>query len=170
MRRRSAHITCAALALAILGLGCGPTSMPRSLGHPLAGSSAPRFQEEATSSRPVGIPSDDRTRVTVVDFWASWCEACQDTIPALDDLWRDLRHDGVLVIGVSVDESPGAADLAAQRLGASFPIVVSQRIAARYGVAKVPLTFVVDARGTVRWVGRNPSDMRQAVEFLLREE
>lgn len=108
--------------------------------------------------------------MTVVDFWASWCEACQDTIPALDDLWRDLRHDGVLVIGVSVDESAAVADSAAQHLGASFPIVVSQRIAARYGISKVPLTFVVDGRGMIRWVGRDPSEMRRAVEFLLREE
>lgn len=155
--------------VAPLCAACGPTSMPRSVGHPLADASAPRFHEAALSSREVGIPSGDRTRITVIDFWASWCAGCQETIPELDDLWRDRKHDGVLVIGVSVDEDPDVAEQAARQLGASFPIVVSQRLAARYAVGKIPLTFVVDNAGAVRWVGRDPRAMRQAVEFLLRE-
>lgn len=175
-RQRRRLILGRALAFAALstfigvGAGCGPSSMPPSIGHPLAGSSAPRFQEAATSSREVGVPGSDRTRVTVVDFWASWCAACQETIPVLDDIWRDHKHDGVMVIGVSVDESESAADSAAQELGASFPIVVSQRVAARYGVAKIPITFVIDGSGTVRWVGRDPSEMKRAVEFILHED
>ncbi len=157
-----------AAALALLA-ACGPTSMPRSLGHPLVESAAPRFEESSLSGREVGVPSGDNTRVTVIDFWASWCEGCQETIPELDDLWRDLRHSGVLVIGVSLDDDADVAERAARQLGASFPIVVSQRLAGRYAVAKIPLTFVVDGAGVVRWAGRDTRAMRQAVEFLLRQ-
>jgi cytochrome c biogenesis protein CcmG/thiol:disulfide interchange protein DsbE len=143
--------------------------MPPSARHPLAGDAAPEFQRVALSAREVGIPGGDRTRVTVIDFWASWCTACEETIPVLDELWRDRKRDGVMVIGVSVDESPDEAASAAERLGASFPIVVDQRLAGRYAVAQIPLTFVVDRRGTVRWVGRDPSAMRQAVLYVLYE-
>jgi cytochrome c biogenesis protein CcmG, thiol:disulfide interchange protein DsbE len=54
-------------------------------------------------------------------------------------------------------------------MGASFPIVVDPRLASLYGVARIPLTFVVDGRGTVRWVGRSPSAIEQAVEVVLHE-
>jgi cytochrome c biogenesis protein CcmG, thiol:disulfide interchange protein DsbE len=156
---------------ALLALGCGPGAMPASVHHPLVGSTAPEFQAESTAARSVGVPGSRRIRVTVIDFWASWCAACSHTMPALDKLWRDHKTDGVMVIGVSVDDSEQAADTGAHELGASFPIVADpyQHLAGTYGVAKVPLTFVVDGAGTVRWVGRDPGSARRAVDVLLSE-
>ena len=60
---------------------------------------------------------------------------------------------------------------AAQALHASFPIVVdaSARFLRSYRVGQVPLTFVVDRSGTVRWVGRDPAAVRRAVEIVLAE-
>lgn len=161
-----------ALPLALVLLtGCSPGVMPRSLPHALAGGQAPEFHEVSTSDRDVGVPGSARTRATVIDFWASWCVSCRETIPAFEDLYQDRRDDGVMVIGVSVDESREDALAVANALHANFPIVHDPRmaIAGRYGVAQVPLTFVVDRRGTVRWVGRDPAEARQAAEVLLAE-
>ncbi|AUX48247.1 disulfide isomerase [Sorangium cellulosum] len=162
----------AAAACALLALGCGPGAMPASVRHPLVGGAAPEFEAESTAAATVRVPGSRRTRVTVIDFWASWCGACSRTMPALDQLWRERRADGVAVIGVNVDDSDAAADAAAHELGATFPIVVDpgQRLSGTYGVAQVPLTFVVDAAGTVRWVGRDPASVRRAVEVLLAEQ
>jgi len=145
--------------------------MPPSMPHPLQGGAAPEFESEATGMRTVGVPGGYRTRVIVIDFWASWCPACSTTLPALDDLYRDRREDGVMVIGVSVDETQGAAEATARNLGATFPIVNDpyQRIAGQYGVAEVPLTFVIDGAGTVRWIGRDPESARHAVDVVLAE-
>jgi cytochrome c biogenesis protein CcmG, thiol:disulfide interchange protein DsbE len=158
---------------ALLGLSaCGPGAMPPSVGHPLAGGQAPRLGEIAgASSDAVGLPGAGQTRVTVVDFWASWCAGCQESIPALDALYRDKREEGLKVVGVSVDENGSAAFAMAEALHASFPIVVDAdaRFSRSYHVAQVPLTFVVDQRGTVRWVGRDPSAIRRAVEIVLAE-
>lgn len=157
-------------ALAFFGLaGCRPTELPRSAGHPLVGGPAPRFQRTAVSLREVGIPATGRTRVTVVDFWASWCEACEDSMPVLDSLWRSKRRDGVMVIGVSVDSTEAEAASAARQLGASFPIVVDPGLASAYSVARIPLTFVIDRHSTVRWVGRQPAAIEQAALYLLGE-
>jgi cytochrome c biogenesis protein CcmG, thiol:disulfide interchange protein DsbE len=160
-----------AAAVALLAIGCGPGALPASVGHPLAGNAAPEFHADSTAARPVGVPGSRRVRVTVIDFWAPWCAACIQTVPALDALWRDRKADGVMVIGVGVDASDSAADAGARQLGASFPIVADpdQRLAGAYGVAKVPLTFVVDSGGTVRWVGRDPASARRAVDVLLYE-
>lgn len=160
-----------AAAGALLAVGCGPGALPASVGHPLVGNTAPAFRADSTAARPVGVPGSARVRVTVIDFWAPWCAACARTVPALDALWRDRRADGVMVIGVGVDTSEVAADAGAHRLGASFPIVADpyQRLAGTYGVAQVPLTFVVDGGGTVRWVGRDPASARRAVDVVLHE-
>ncbi len=170
-RSRRAALACAPGAAALLIAGCGPGAIPPSMPHPLAGNAAPAFETESTDDDYVSVPAAGATRVTVLDFWASWCAACSQTIPALDAIWRDHKAHGVMVIGVSVDEAEGAADARARQLGASFPIVSDpwQRIAGSYGVAQVPLTFVIDGQGRVRWVGRSPERARQAVDYLLAE-
>ncbi|WP_437957208.1 TlpA disulfide reductase family protein [Sorangium sp. So ce119] len=170
-RLGSAIAAATAAACALLALGCGPGAMPASVRHPLVGSAAPEFRAESTAALTVGVPGTRRTRVTVIDFWASWCASCSRTMPALDRLWRDRKADGVAVIGVNVDDSEAAAEAAAHELGATFPIVadLDQRLTGTYGVAQVPLTFVVDGAGTVRWVGRDPEGARRAVDVLLSE-
>jgi cytochrome c biogenesis protein CcmG/thiol:disulfide interchange protein DsbE len=159
------------LAVAALLLGCGAGTMPPSVGHSFLGNPAPEFHELATSDRDVGLPGSPRTRVTVVDFWASWCASCRDSIPALSDLYNDKREDGVMVIGVSVDESADDALLLAQHLHAKFPIVLdpNMRLAGSYRVGNIPLTFVVDRHGIVRFIGRDPGDVRRAVNVVLAE-
>jgi peroxiredoxin len=164
------------LGLVTIGLGLGllagcAGTMPPSIGHSMLGNPAPEFHEMATADRDVGLPGSPRTRVTVIDFWASWCVGCQESIPALSDLYNDKREDGVMVIGVSVDESADDALLFAQHLHAKFPVVLDphMRIAGNYRVGNIPLTFVVDKHGIVRWIGRDPGDARRAVNVVLAE-
>jgi cytochrome c biogenesis protein CcmG/thiol:disulfide interchange protein DsbE len=150
---------------------CGPGAMPASLRHPLAGAQAPALAEIGGAEGEVGIWHGAPVKATVVDFWASWCQGCQESLPALDALYRDKRAEGLNVVGVSVDERRDDAFAMAHQLHATFPIVVDQdaRLTTQYRVAQVPLTFVVDRAGTVRWVGRDPGELRRAVEVLLAE-
>jgi peroxiredoxin len=171
--RGLAHASTFALGLALAPLcaSCGPGAMPASFNHPLAGAQAPRFGELGGGETGVGIWQSAPVKVTVVDFWASWCQGCQESIPALDALYRDRHADGLNVIGVSVDENRDDAMAMAQQLHATFPIVVDRdaRFLSSYRVAQVPLTFVVDRNGTVRWVGRDPAAVKRAVEVVLSE-
>ena len=159
------------LAGAISLSGCGPGTMPESLRHPLAGAQAPAMDAIGGEQGEVGIWHGAPVKATVVDFWASWCQGCQESIPALDALYRDRRSDGLSVIGVSVDERRDDAFATAHALHATFPIVVDQdaRLLSQYRVAQVPLSFVVDKSGVVRWVGRDLRELRQAVGVVLAE-
>ena len=159
------------LVLLLTCTSCGAGVMPPSFQHPLAGAPAPAMGELGGEGGEVGIWHGVPTRATVVDFWASWCQGCQESIPALDALYRDKRSEGLNVVGVSVDERRDDAYAMAQALHATFPIVVDQnsRLLSEYRVGQVPLTFVVDRAGTVRWVGRDPSAVRRAVEVVLAE-
>jgi cytochrome c biogenesis protein CcmG/thiol:disulfide interchange protein DsbE len=164
--RRGARLAAASIALAA---GCAP-GMPPSVRHPLAGARAPELAETSIASESVSVPGDDETRATVVDFFASWCGACRVTMPALDALWRERQNDGLMVIGVSEDDDETTARRTARAVGASFPVVLDrgQDLAASYHVGQLPLTFVIDRAGVVRWVGHDPAMARRAVFALLR--
>lgn len=159
------HAALLALSLA----GC-VHAMPPSMRHPLEGARAPSFTQIAAEPTQVGIPVTRPVKVTVIDFWASWCDGCQQSIPALEALYRDKRDEGLRVVGVSVDEHAEHAHAMAASLGATFPIVMDGgRFAGSYRVTQVPITFVVDAGGTVRWVGREPAEVARAALALLAE-
>jgi cytochrome c biogenesis protein CcmG/thiol:disulfide interchange protein DsbE len=151
------------LGLLLLG-GCAPAKLPHSLPHRLLGE-APELPGERGSTRE--LPSDPR--VTVVDFWASWCASCRTSLPALEALHRDHAQDGVRVVGVALDEDPEQAHALLRELGTSFGGVddPTQWLADRWSVRKIPLTFVLDRSGVVRWVGRDMDAMERAVDALL---
>ncbi|APR83648.1 thioredoxin, putative [Minicystis rosea] len=153
---------------AIAGCAIG---MPASFRHPLKGAQAPSVgQIEAAAPTSVGIPGAGAVKVTVIDFWASWCPGCQDSLPQLDALYREKRDAGLRVVGVSLDERPADAYALTSSLNTSFPVVVDDgKLAPAYSVSQIPLTFVVDASGTVRWVGREPEAVRAAALALLAE-
>jgi peroxiredoxin len=73
------------------------------------------------------------------------------------------------VVGVSVDEEPQNAMGTIMAMHTTFPIVIDQhgRIQGAYDVGKIPTTFVIDRNGLVRWIGRDPRMMEQAVDRLL---
>ncbi|MRG94614.1 TlpA family protein disulfide reductase [Polyangium spumosum] len=149
-------------------LGCAP-ALPASMGHPLLGAASPPFHETAIDERSVDVPGTLRTHVTVIDFWASWCGSCQQTMPALEALYQDRRAEGLVVVGVSVDDHEEDAARGAEAFGVSFPIVYDfgHRLQYAFDVSSVPITFVVDRSGTVRFVGRDPSSIRRAVIALM---
>ncbi len=123
------------LGLALLS-GCAPAKLPHSLPHSLLGE-APELPDGRGSTRE--LASDPR--VTVVDFWASWCAGCRTSLPALEALHRDHARDGVRVVGVALDEDPAQAHALLRELGTSFDGLddPQQRVADRWSVRKIPL-------------------------------
>ena len=102
--------------------------------------------------------------VTLVNFWATWCEPCRTEMAKLDELYRRHAEDGLLIVGAHA----GFVEKAAlgeylRDLPVSYPIVVPE---ARYldawgGVSSLPLTFLVDGEGKIlrRYIGATPEQM-----------
>jgi thiol-disulfide isomerase/thioredoxin len=95
-----------------------------------------------------------RGRVTIVNFWATWCAPCRVEIPEFMALER--AHQGrVQVVGLSMDESEDEVRAFVKEHGMTYPVaIVNSDVAERFGgVLGLPTTFVLDPEGRI--VGRH---------------
>ncbi len=128
-------------------------------GSALVDETAPDFSLPIEAGEGVGdIVSleAERGHVVVLDFWASWCGPCRQSIPVLNRVRERASANGARFYGINVerprDLAPRQLILAHASFGALFPTVRDPdgRIQQAYGVTRLPTVVVVDRRGLVR--------------------
>ncbi len=117
-----------------------------------------------------------RGKAVVLNFWASWCIPCKEEAPYLEEVWRDARADGLVVVGLDSKDFRRDARAFAERFDLTFPIVYDGPgdTLSDWGVTGFPETFVIDREGHVveSFVGAVNSDedrarLRAATETAL---
>lgn len=157
--------------------GCtkgGAGAETASADHPLLGTQAPAFELERYDHGENVSPAASRGKVTIVDFWATWCAPCKESFPAYEAIAKE--HAGeVVVIALSEDESPDGIGAFVSETGVTFPVAwdEGQRVAAQYEPATMPTSYILDRNGIVRYVhvGFNSGDeetLRAQVSSLLQ--
>ncbi|MCA1815828.1 MAG: TlpA family protein disulfide reductase [Acidobacteria bacterium] len=127
-----------------------------------------------------------RGRVVLLDFWATWCEPCRETMPRLAKLQDRYGERGLSVVGLTefygaTDGKSEAAELKeiadfkkSLRLPYAVGVGANAATALRYGVRALPTTFVLDRRGVVRYVlvggGASANDLLESVVKILLDE
>lgn len=111
-------------------------------------------------------------RVTIINFWASWCVECRREHPDFVRVAARYRGEPVALVGVIFQDDPASARAYMREMGGDWPNVVDPagRIAIDYGVYGVPETFLVDPGGVVRAkvVGRiNEATLRAWIDGAL---
>lgn len=93
-------------------------------------------------------------RVVVVDFWASWCAPCKASFPAYSRLQSDLAGRGLVIVGVSVDDSASDYSAFVGRLKPSFATLrdSGHKLVSAVGVPTMPTSYVIDRSGRVRFM------------------
>jgi cytochrome c biogenesis protein CcmG, thiol:disulfide interchange protein DsbE len=137
--------------------------------HPLLGAAAPALDLPGPDGKgKVSLPGH-AGKIVIVDFWATWCEPCRQSFPAYQKLVDDFGGK-LVVIGVSVDESPTPVRGFVRATGVSFPIAwdEGQAAAQSYQPPKMPTSFIVDASGIVRFVhaGFSPGDENELKGYV----
>jgi cytochrome c biogenesis protein CcmG, thiol:disulfide interchange protein DsbE len=131
-------VAAVAVSLATSGSSSSPPPAPVAAGFTLDSLTSPG--QHITLSQYQGKP-------LIVNFWASWCEPCQQETPLLAS-WYARQHGHVIVVGLDENDTASSALQFARAKGVSYPIGVDPQLAAAnaYGVTGLPQTFFLNAR------------------------
>ncbi len=137
---------------------------------PLLGQQAPDFTgTDLTNGARVSL-ADLRGHYVVINFFASWCDPCQQEAPDLSRFYYQQKSapDGADMISVVFHDTNGSALSFLQKNDDLWPAVGDPggNIAQRYGVTAPPTTFIVDPAGRVTSVLEGPSTQQNLDSFL----
>ena len=106
----------------------------------------------------------------VLNFWHSRCQHCPAVVPYPEAFHQKHRSNGLVVLGITDDDSEGALKQKAQALKLTYPIAISPETARAYDARAIPMTFFIDREGNVasRIVGARPrAELEAALERIL---
>lgn len=115
--------------------------------------SAPDFTLPSAAGANLRL-QEQRGRVVMINFWATWCGPCRREMPQLNRLYGKYRSAGFVLLGVNVDEDPRNAVGVSSKLGLDFPVLFDkdQRVSRLYDLGTMPSTVLIDRDGRVRYI------------------
>lgn len=90
-------------------------------------------------------------KVVVINFWATWCGPCTTETPQLDALYRQVKGDGVQVIGIDTKDIRDKAQAFVKDNDITFPVAFDERAATAIALGRIPalslpFTVLVDKK------------------------
>jgi len=164
------------IAIVALGVALQATWIARNLelvkpmktGDEAPAFALPRIDRAGKLGAPVAL-TESRGKVTVLDFWATWCAPCLASMPRLEKLARD--NPDVAVVTINLDDPAGARALFDEHAYTMTLLSDDGDASQRYGVSSIPHTVVIDRRGVIREVVRGTgADLATVVEAARAAE
>jgi thiol-disulfide isomerase/thioredoxin len=128
--------------------------------------------KDLATGKPITL-SHFKGKVVLLDFWATWCPPCRAEIPHLVQMNKELRPQGLRIIGISVDQNgPAVVKSFMKNYGINYPVLLAtQDIAQAYGgISGIPTTFLLGRNGEIldHWVGYTDEQVfRDAIRTAL---
>lgn len=179
-RRRPSRSVFGSIALAVIivlaawflagqqGLGeLGKGGVNRQL-LPRAGDEAPDITVTDILGNSVTL-SSLRGQTVWLNFWGSWCPPCRAEMPDIQAAYEKLKPTGIVLIAISLDESPLDAALFAARNKVTFPIFTDPDRSATgdaYPIYNFPTHLFIDKNGIVRHVVLSEMTVEKAVFYV----
>jgi peroxiredoxin len=136
------------------------------------GSRAPAFElPRIGGGAPVSLASL-RGKVVLLNFWATWCKPCEDELPAMERMNRELAGSDFELVGVAVDADAAPVLQFRDRLGLGFTLLLDadQRVARSYETFRYPESLLIGRDGVIleRYVGSKEWDSPAYLESIRR--
>lgn len=170
-RRRAARARLAVAALAaVVVLATGPRAFAQQTAAPAAAPLAPEFTLRALDGPNLRL-AEQRGRVVLLHFWATWCRDCAAQLAAVSAWQATHGATDLLVLAVNVDEQPARATQVARAQAAGVTVLFDpdKRAIRAYDPAALPATILVDRDGRVRAQTSGRGNHLTALAPQLRE-
>lgn len=114
-----------------------------------------------------------KNKITIIDFWASWCGPCRQEMPNLVNLYSQYKSKGLGIIGISLDTEKEAWREAISELGITWCQLSDlggwdSEAAMVFNVRGIPFTIITDSKGTILEKGLRGSQLEQFIEERLQ--
>ena len=132
------------------------------------------FSQPTLDGGELSIMSEIRkNKITVIDFWASWCGPCRQEMPFMLTFYKEYKDKGLGIVGISLDQQEDAWRTATQQLGIPWPQMSDlkgwENAAARmFNVTSIPHTIVVDQQGRILKHGLRGDALKEYVAGQLK--
>lgn len=135
------------------------------------GKPAPKFSAKSPEGKLISL-DESLGKVTIVDFWASWCAPCRKENPNVVALYNEYHSKGLNIIGVSLDQDAKKWKDAIAKDNLSWIHVSNLKywdepIGKQYGISSIPATFILDAKGNIVAKDLRGDALRAKVKELL---
>ena len=135
------------------------------------GMSAPDFHTEDFKGNPISL-SQFEGKIVVMHFWATWNDHCLEKLPEIKELYRKFKGPDVQFIGISRDDQIDDLKGIVLQKNIEWPQIFEGMrykgmMSKLYDVRNIPMTFVVDKRGKVQYVGSSKDKIIQIVTTLI---
>lgn len=132
------------------------------------------FTQPGLDGTPVSLLGEvSKSKITVIDFWASWCGPCRQEMPFMVELYDKYKDKGLGIIGISLDEDSDAWKAATQQLNIPWVQMSDLKgwenvIAKHFCVNSIPHTIVVDQQGKILKRGLRSEKLEEFVVGQLK--
>lgn len=141
----------------------------------LVGKPAPDFNLELLASGGKKFHlADHKGKVVILDFWATWCGPCLQTMPLVEKVAHEFEAEGVQLIAVNLEESAKqiTSTLERHKLQVTVAMDIDGVAATKYQATAIPQTVIIDREGNVArlFVGGGPKladQLREALRDVL---
>ena len=140
------------------------------------GEEAPSFMLPMMDNKHLLTLKQYRGKVVYLDFWASWCGPCRQSLPEMNKLRNKLKNSGFEVLAINLDEDQSAATSFLEQYPVQYPVVkdVKNKTPELYKIPGMPTSYLIDKKGVVRdiHVGFKESDLTKIenkINELLKE-
>jgi thiol-disulfide isomerase/thioredoxin len=95
-------------------------------------------------------------KLTLIDFWATWCKPCNKAIPELNKIYEIFKKQGVEIIGINCDGPRSISKVAplSKSLKIQYPVLIdiNSEIKTELNILALPTLLIVDANNKVVWI------------------
>ncbi|MBI1821483.1 MAG: TlpA family protein disulfide reductase [Nitrospirae bacterium] len=139
------------------------------------GFTAPDFRLKNIKGEFISLESF-RSKVVLVNFWATWCAPCRAEMPSMEELYRHFNRKDFEILAVSSDED-GLRSVKPfqEEYQFTFPILIDETLQINdlYGVSSIPTSIIVDRNGIItnRFFGAvdwNDPRQRDLVDQMIK--